>query len=115
MKEVLLYIEDDHDGSTEALRGWLASAGPDAPWRVEPPGPSDGMGAGVEQYISLAFGATGASAALGDLARRIWEWRRNRGGDGKLPAVKVPVEIEGQWYEMNVTFTPIEGDGAWPS
>lgn len=113
VKKILVYIEDDRDGSTKALRSWLESAGPDVPWEVEPPGPAEGMGLSADQYISLIFGAMGAANALADVTRRILEWHRSRRVDAEPPTMRILIETDGQLYEG--TLTPVDDADDWPS
>ena len=59
--KILLSVDDDLDGGAASLRTFLTSAGPDFPWRILKPDPSEGMG--LSETISLVLESADATAA----------------------------------------------------
>jgi hypothetical protein len=106
VKEVTLSVHDDFDGSSAALRGWLASAGPDAGWELLSPGPSTGQG--IADQIGLVLDS---SVALLELYDRVRSWISQRKQDDAKPVTAVTVvEIKGKLYEMVVTLNPLNDE-----
>jgi hypothetical protein len=105
VNEVALSIPDDLDGSSAALRGWLMSAGPDVPWRVLPPAPSEGQG--IAEQIALSLESSAALVAVYD---RVRLWISRRGKHAKPVTAVTVVEIDGTKYELIVTLNPLEND-----
>ncbi len=85
------------------MRGWLASANPDLPWKVLPPSPSEGQG--VADSIELALESANALLEIYDHVRR---WISNRGKHAKPVTAQAVVEIDGKPYELIVTLNPVE-------
>lgn len=103
VNEVSLRVQDDFDGSSLALRGWLMSAGPDVGWEVLAPAPSEGMG--IAGQIELAVESAVGLLALYD---RVRLWISNRSADAKPVTAKIVVEVEGKPYLLVVTLNPLE-------
>ena len=106
LREVTLAVPDDIDGSGAALRGWLRSAGPEAPWRTLPPQTSDGQGA--IETIAVVLDSTVAALTLYD---RVRLWIDHRGQRAKRVTATVVVEIDGIQRKVTVTMEPMEDDG----
>ena len=105
VKELTLSVADDFDGSSAALRGWLASAGPDAGWELLSPEPSAGQG--IADQIGLVLDS---SVALLELYDRVRSWISRRREDAKPVTAVTVVEIDGKMYEMVVTLNPLSDD-----
>jgi hypothetical protein len=97
IRGLTLSVDDDLDGTTAALRGWLESVEPGAPWRVCPPAPSEGQG--IADSIELALESTGAFLEVYDHVR---QWIGNRGKRAKPVTAQAVVEIDGREYEAVV-------------
>lgn len=110
VKEVTLSVLDDFDGSSAALRGWLMSAGPDAPWQVRPSAPSEGQGIAEQIELSLE-----SSVALLVLYDRVRLWISRRGKQAKPVTAVTVVEIDGTMYELIVTLNPLENGNGRPA
>jgi len=106
LREVTLAVPDDIDGGGAALRGWLRSAGPDVPWRVLPPEPSDGQGA--LETIAVMLDSAVAVITLYD---RVRLWIEHRGQRAKRVMATAVVEIDGVRRKVTVTMEPPEDDG----
>jgi hypothetical protein len=105
VKEVTLSVHDDFDGSSAALRGWLASAGPDAGWELLSPGPSAGQG--IADQIGLVLDSSVALLALYD---RVRSWISQHREDAKPVTAVTVLEIDGKMYEMVVTLNPLNDE-----
>lgn len=106
LRELTLAVPDDMDGSGAALRGWLRSAGPEAPWQVLPPQPSDGQGA--LEAIAVVLNSTVAALTLYD---RVRLWIDRRGKRAKRVTATAVLEIDGIRRKVTVTMEPMEDDG----
>lgn len=102
--EVSLSIPDDIDGSGAALRGWLMSAGPEAPWRLLPAGSSDGQG--PAETIGLVLDSAAATVALYDRVR-LWLSRR-KPREPKVSLTTV-VKLGENAYKLTISLDPLEG------
>lgn len=107
IREILLSVPGDVDGSGADLRGWLLSAGREAPWRVLPQAPADGQG--VAEQIALVLPSAAAAVALYD---RVRLWLSRRAPRPKPLRMTGIVEIEGRRYALTVSLEPLEaGNG----
>jgi hypothetical protein len=102
---VTLLLTDDNDGSGADLRGWLKSAGPDAPWQLTPQPPSEGQG--PAETVGLVLGSSAATVALYDRFRLWLSRRRTRTTRVRLTA---EVEFDGKGYILTVTLDPRESE-----
>jgi hypothetical protein len=102
---ITVSLPDDTDGSGADLRGWLTSAGPDAPWRLLPQPPSEGQG--PAETVGLVLDSAAASVALYDRFRLWLTRRRSRPARVRLTA---DVEIDGKAYTLTVTLDPRESE-----
>jgi hypothetical protein len=98
VREVALTVGHDEDGGAAALRGWLSSAGPAAPWQLREPGPAAGM-AGVAETIGLYLDSTVAALTLYDRVRQWMAMHRRR------PAVTAVLILEEAGSRCTVTVT----------
>jgi hypothetical protein len=106
VREVTLAVPDDIDGSGNALRGWLRSAGPEAKWRLLPPQPSDGQG--PLETIAVLLDSSAAALTLYD---RVRLWIDHRGKRAKRVTAVAVVEMDGVRRKVTVTIEPLEADG----
>ena len=107
IRAILLSVPGDLDGSGAELRGWLMSAGPEAPWRVLPQAPSEGQG--VAGQIALVLPSAAAAVALYDRVRLWLSRRRPRPRPLQMTGI---VEIEGRPYAADGTKVhPGQGGG----
>ena len=103
IERVTVSVPDDLSGATLDLRGWLMSAGPDAPWCLAPPEPSGGQG--PVETIGVILDSAAAAVALCD---RLREWlRRRRSRDTGLKVVAF-TELDGKKYKITVSLDPAE-------
>jgi hypothetical protein len=104
---ITLSLQDDTDGSAADLRGWLRSAGTDAPWILLPQPPSEGQG--PAETVGLVLSSAAAASALCDRFRLWLTRRRSRPARVRLTA---DVELDGKAYTLTVTLDPREsGNG----
>ena len=108
--EITIALPDDISGASVDLREWLASAGPDAQWRLLTQQPSDGQG--PAETIGLLLGSSASAVTLYD---RIREWLTQRKPHDTQLLISAVIELDGKKYQLAVSLEPAEDGNDGPA